>query len=107
MKIYGPEGGFQASCVDIAAAAALMSFYGNGAEIRNGHAKKNAVWREGSETQTAGESYDFVVETVQDRVFSSVETALTPEQAAQDARVQAGLEQTRAMVRNMMAKTPR
>ena len=61
MKIYDPEGNFQASCVDIAAAAALMGFYGNGAEIRNGHAKKHAVWREGSETQTAGGHEEFHV----------------------------------------------
>jgi hypothetical protein len=101
MKVYDANGNYQASCVDIAAAAALMSFYGNGAEIRNGHAKKSVLWREGSESQPAGESYDFVVGTVQSRTFSE-ETEPTPEQKAQDERAQASLEQTRATVRRMM-----
>lgn len=67
MKIYTPAGHYVASCNDESAAAALMAFYGDGAEIRNGHAKKNAIWREGSESQAAGESYDFVVNTIHER----------------------------------------
>lgn len=67
MKIYTPCGRYIASCNDAAAAAVLMAFYGNGAEIRNGHATKNAIWREGKESQSAAESYDFVTNVIYDR----------------------------------------
>jgi hypothetical protein len=70
MKIYDSSGGYVGSCVDLGAAAALMSFLGDGAEIRNGHAKKNAIWREGQESQSAGESYDLVVLTIHDRLIA-------------------------------------
>lgn len=104
MKIYDPEGKYQASCVDVAGAAALMSFYGTGAEIRNGHSKKKCLWKEGAEDQPAGESYDFVIETINSRMTTANSTA-TPQEAARDARTQASLEQTRAAVRAMLAKS--
>lgn len=92
MKIYTQSGGYVASCNDYAAAAALMAFYGDGAEIRNGHAKKNVVWREGSEDQPAGESYDYVASVLQKRTTASG-TRLTEDQQKHEEHALAGLEQ--------------
>lgn len=99
MKIYTPGGNYAASCNDEGAAAALMAFYGDGAEIRNGHSKKNVIWREGSEQQPAGESYDFVTYVISERM-TPIEPATDPEQ---DKRVQAGLDQTKATVLAMLS----
>jgi hypothetical protein len=60
MKIYTAQGDYVASCVDTGCAAALMSMLGDGATIRNGHTLKHTLWREGSETHSAAESYDYV-----------------------------------------------
>jgi len=100
MKVYTPAGHYVASCNDESAAAVLMAFYGDGAEIRNGHAKKNAIWREGNESQAAGESYDFVVSTIHERT-RSIEPVIDHDQ---DRRVEEGLEQSRAAVRAVLAK---
>lgn len=51
-----------ASCHEIEAAASLMGFYGDGATIRIDHSKKFTIWTEGSEEQSAVESYDYVAE---------------------------------------------
>ena len=59
-KVYDAHGAYQAACKEVEAAAALMGFYGDGATIRNGHAKKYTVWTEGSEEISACESYDAV-----------------------------------------------
>lgn len=68
IKIYNPSGEYRASCVDYTDAAALCALYGDGAEARNGHAKKNAIWREGEEAQSAGESYDFAARIIMERM---------------------------------------
>lgn len=67
IKVYDVSGNFLASCVDAGSAAAVVSLAGDGATIRNGHAKKNVIWAEGSEAQPAAESYDFVALTIHDR----------------------------------------
>jgi len=64
-KVYDAEGVYQAACKEGEAAAALVAFYGEGASIRRRHGP--VVWREGSESQPAAESYDFVVETLASR----------------------------------------
>lgn len=71
MKVYDACGNYLASCVEPEGAAALVALSGEGATIRNGHAKKNAVWVEGSEAQTAAESYDFVAITIHDRTTAT------------------------------------
>lgn len=68
MKVYDGNGNFLASCVDSGSAAAVVALAGDGATIRNGHAKKNVIWAEGNEAQPATESYDFVALTIHDRV---------------------------------------
>ncbi|ETV28924.1 hypothetical protein K3Z95_01355 [Pseudomonas aeruginosa] len=105
MKVYDPAGNYVASCVAAEAGAALMAMYGDGAEIRNGHSKKNAIWREGFEQQSAGESYDFVAAVVADRTTAK-DTPLSPEEQRRSDSAQAALEQTRATVRRMLASQP-
>jgi hypothetical protein len=102
MKIYDPAGNYVASCVAAEAGAALMAMYGDGAEIRNGHSKKNAIWREGFEAQPAGESYDFVSLVVADRTTAK-DVPLSAEEQRRSDSAQAGLEQARATVRRMLA----
>lgn len=64
-KVYNPDGKYVASCVHEEDAACLIAMYGKGAQIRDGHVKK--VWIEGEEAQPAGESYDFVAYTIENR----------------------------------------
>lgn len=68
LKVYNASGEYVASCKYPSDAAALVSLYGDGATIRHGHRKTDAVWTEGAESQPAGESYDFVAETVHARL---------------------------------------
>jgi len=66
IKVYSPQGDYVASCKYVTDAAILMSSYGKGACIKYTH--RIVVWREGSESQPASESYDHVAETVQARI---------------------------------------
>jgi hypothetical protein len=61
-KIYNPEGEYVAACKYGEDAACLMAFLGEGATIRDGHS--TVVWNEGREACSAGESYDFVANTI-------------------------------------------
>jgi hypothetical protein len=74
MKVYDSRGNFLASCVEPEGAAAVVAIEGEGATIRNGHAAKNTIWREGAEAQPACESYDFVAQTI----YQRMPTAHTP-----------------------------
>jgi hypothetical protein len=102
MKVYAASGNFLASCVDAGSAAAVVSLAGDGATIRNGHAKKGAIWTEGAETQPAAESYDFVAQVIHDRTTASVPVV----DVDQDRRVDAAMESTRATVRAMISAIP-
>jgi hypothetical protein len=64
LKVFNPSGEYVASCKFAEDAAAIVAIYGDGAEIRIGHKKTDCVWREGSEVQPAGESFDQVALTV-------------------------------------------
>ena len=99
MKVYDCSGNYLASCVDAGSAAAVVSLAGEGATIRNGHAKKNTIWTEGAETQPAAESYDFVAQVIHDRTTASTRVR----DVEQDKRTEAAMEQTRATVRAMIA----
>lgn len=67
IKVYGPSGDFRASCVLEDDAAVLCAVLGAGSEARNGHAKKNVIWREGHEDQSAAESYDHAANVMRER----------------------------------------
>jgi hypothetical protein len=66
-KIYDAAGQYQAACHEPEAAAALVSFYGDGATVRDGHREKHAVWREGVDG-SAGESYDHAAAVILSRL---------------------------------------
>jgi hypothetical protein len=68
IKVYGPAGDYRASCVFEDDAAVLCAVLGAGSEARNGHAKKNAIWREGHESQSAAESYDHAANVMRERM---------------------------------------
>ena len=59
-KVYSSQGEYVAACKHASDAGALVGLYGEGATIRDGHALKHTVWKEGFEDQPAGESYDYV-----------------------------------------------
>lgn len=63
-KVYTPAGEYVAACKRAGDAAALVSLYGEGATIRDGHARR--VWVEGSDGW-AGESYDEAADVVMER----------------------------------------
>lgn len=67
IKLFDPQGAYQAACKEIAAAAILVEFYGEGSTIRFGHAKADIVWTEGQEGQPATESYDYVTSVTDER----------------------------------------
>ncbi len=66
-KVYDRNATYQASCHEVEAAALLMTLYGDGATIRNGHTKASIVWTEGTDG-AAYDSYDNVVEVVFSRL---------------------------------------
>jgi hypothetical protein len=67
-KVYAADGEYVAACKYIEDAACLVSFHGEGAEIRAGHTR--VVWTEGAESQPADESYDHVAEVVAARCLT-------------------------------------
>lgn len=67
-KVYDSSKKYQASLKEVEAAAALVSFYGNGATIRYGHSR--VVWTEGSEAFPAGESFDLSSELAYKRAMN-------------------------------------
>lgn len=65
-KVYSPDGEYIAATRYAEDAAALVAVRGDGATIRWNHG--SVVWREGAEKQPAGESYDYVAQTVAHRI---------------------------------------
>ncbi len=56
-KVYDSDGKYQGAVKDIAAGLVLVSFYGDGATLRRGHAWK--LWTEGDTADGIGcEDYD-------------------------------------------------
>jgi hypothetical protein len=69
IKVYDAGGEYIASVKYAEHAAALVALEGDGATIRQGHAKRMTLWTEGRESQPAAESYDFVATTVYERMI--------------------------------------
>ena len=63
LKVFDAGGIYQAACHDYAAAALLMSLYGDGATIRLGHSKRDIIWTEGVDGN-GSESYDAVGDAI-------------------------------------------
>ncbi len=66
-KVFNSENQYRASFYDPSEAAVFIGIMGEGWTIRNGHSKRNILWHEGYEEQSASENYDFVLETVSRR----------------------------------------
>lgn len=67
-KVYSGDGEYIAAVKYLEDAAALVAMRGDGTTIRYQHGV--VIWREGKETQPAGESYDYVAETCRTRVHA-------------------------------------
>lgn len=76
LKVFCPQGEYVAACKRYEDAACLASFYGDGATIRLGHAKRLTLWTEGAEEFGAGESYDRAANVMADRRFQLNRAAL-------------------------------
>jgi len=72
LKLFNPRGEFVASFKYAEDAAALLAFYGSGATLRNGHAKKDTLFHEGHEELSAGESYDRAAEIIYARLHDAL-----------------------------------
>ena len=66
-KIFNPQGKYIAACKHIEDAAMVVGSYGDGAQIRDGHAKKYAVWTQGIDGDAA-ESVDEVASLANQRI---------------------------------------
>lgn len=66
-KLFNPEGEYVASFKHAEDAACLLALYGEGAILR-WRDRRLVLWREGKETQPAGESYDHVADVVHRRL---------------------------------------
>lgn len=65
LRVYDEDGQHRGSFEHGEDAASFVSFLGDGATIRFGTI---VLWTEGAESQPAGESYDYVTETIADRL---------------------------------------
>jgi len=68
-KVFDRHGTYQAAVKEPEAAAVLVSWYGDGASVRWGHATAWTVWREGQEAQRADKSYDVFAHEVLTRLI--------------------------------------
>lgn len=66
-KVCNSDGEYVASFKHPSDAAAFVAILGEGATIRNKHARSTVIWKEGTDG-SAGESYDLVAE----RCFAKV-----------------------------------
>lgn len=68
-KVYSASNEYLASFKHPSDAAVFVAVLGDGATIRYNHSsKQRALWVEGEEQQSAGESYDFVAREVYSRL---------------------------------------
>ena len=63
LKIYTADGRYVAALKEYEAAAAVVTFYGEGATVRLGHSKSLTVWTEGVDG-VAAVSYDEAAATM-------------------------------------------
>lgn len=66
-KVFTLGGDYIASCKYREDAAVLVAARGKGATVRLGHSPKWVIWREGSESQSAGHSYDYAANVMAGR----------------------------------------
>ena len=72
-KVYDPNGVYQAACKEIEAAAAVVSFYGDGSTIKLRHG--DVVWMEGLYNDgIACENYDGCAAVVYGRIEGDMQS---------------------------------
>lgn len=103
MKVYDRDSNYVSSCVSYHAAAALMAFYGDGAQVRNGHTRKRVIWSEGKEAISASGHLESVVNIMTARVTPEP-VEMTPAMIESDRRLVEDMQKTKAIVRAMLAK---
>lgn len=84
LKVYNPSGEYVAACKYGEDAAQIVSSYGDGATVRDGHNKKSTVWTEGSEDFSAGESFDSAALLMIQRIDARRAEAHTRRRGAQE-----------------------
>lgn len=84
-KVYSSTNEYLGSVKHLEDAAVLVSVQGEGATIRYGH--DAAIWIEGSEGWSAGESYDQTARVCEDRVAYIKSTVGAARMRAAHARV--------------------
>ena len=67
-KVYTADQRYIGCLVHLEDAAAMVALQGAGATIRDGHAKRTTLWTEGSESISAGESYDEAATIMNERI---------------------------------------
>lgn len=76
--VFDTAGRLQASTRRTEEAALVVAFLGDGAEVRTGRGRGRVIWREGAESQPAGESYDFAASTMNARATPGAVLELEP-----------------------------
>ena len=84
-KIYSGEKEYVASCKYAEDAAALVALYGNGATVRYHHS--TVVWSEGSESQSAAESYSSAALVMHDRIKAKMRSTYDKQYGKQSVDV--------------------
>ena len=67
-KVFNAEGNCRATFKEASEAAILIAAFGDGATLRTGRMAQYVVWCEGSEDQSASESYDHVAHVAEQRI---------------------------------------
>lgn len=68
-KVIDFEGDIRAQTVFAEDAASMVAFLGDGATVEQIGRKGVVLWREGSETESASESFDLAAKTIHDRIL--------------------------------------
>ncbi len=66
-KLFNPGGEYLGSLKYVEDAAAMVAILGDGATVRNGHAKRDTIYTQGADGD-AGESYDVAGELMRSRI---------------------------------------
>jgi len=85
IKVYTQSNVYVAACRHPEEAACLAAMLGDGATLRDGHAKRDTFWTEGPATR-AGDSYDRVADALQTH-RDQVAAKLVAKAAASSTRV--------------------
>lgn len=69
-KLFDASGAYVGAAKDSHTAAQFVAALGDGASVRDGHAKKRTLWTEGREQTTAFESFDAAAAEMERRLYA-------------------------------------